>query len=47
VSANVNNFDVDAVFEKLMNETGAFERYQAEQESYWSSITPLIASYFS
>lgn len=46
MAVNVN-FDVHAVFEKLMNETGAFEKYQAEQENYWSSVTPLLASFFS
>lgn len=46
MAVNVN-FDMDAVFEKLMNETGAFEKYQAEQESYLSSVTPLLTSFFS
>ena len=34
-----NAFDIDAAYEKLMSEAGAFELYQAEQEKYWSSLS--------
>lgn len=41
------DFDVDVVFEKLMNDTVAFETYQAEQEKYWSSLSSILTSMYS
>lgn len=39
-----DDFDVDVVYDKLMNETQAFDLYQAEQEKYWSTLTSLLPS---
>lgn len=42
-----DNFDVDVVFEKLMNDTVAFETYQAEQEKYWFTLSSILTSLYS
>eukprot|EP00984_Skeletonema_dohrnii_P025229 scaffold14346_cov67-Skeletonema_dohrnii-CCMP3373.AAC.2 len=42
-----DTFDVEFVFEKLMNETRAFEMYQAEQEKYWLSLSAALPSLLS
>lgn len=42
-----DNFDVDVVFEKLMNDTVAFETYRAEQEKYWFTLSSVLTSLYS